>query len=331
MGKKYRSKDIFEELESKEKNPIIPIVIFLCVVTILSIITMIGIKLLEEHTDIDVPWTENKKENNKKKPTSSRDQMDLVVPIIRDTQKPDTSLGAYINISKIEKSDKGFLITISLQTNNKEYTTIEAKQITIDGFYFTTIFALSDKLDYGPDGSVLPLTEQKPSEQEFLIKKKELDELDMFGFNNISIIYDIETPSETEKDKEFFIDFNNELDIVNERKGLINIDTKNKVTISYYKTVTADDATYIYFDFKNENDSKDIKIYVKELLINNKSYDMSNFETITHRNAREAIYLMIPTKDIPRVNTMKVRFFLVEENEQKEKSFYITNEYQKVY
>ena len=54
---------------------------------------------------------------------------------------------------------------------------------------------------------------------------------------------------------------------------------------------------------------------------------MSDFEEITHRSCREEIFLKIPTKDIPRVNTMKVRFMLVEENTKGEKSFYITNEY----
>ena len=58
---------------------------------------------------------------------------------------------------------------------------------------------------------------------------------------------------------------------------------------------------------------------------------MSYFEEISHRNSRESIYLSIPTKDVPRVNSMKVKFFLVDENANGEKSFYITNEYQKAY
>ena len=58
---------------------------------------------------------------------------------------------------------------------------------------------------------------------------------------------------------------------------------------------------------------------------------MSNFKSISHRLAQEAIFIKIPTKDIPRVNTMKVRFMLVEENTKGEKSFYITNEYSKAY
>lgn len=331
MGKKYRGKDIFEELDAKDKNPIIPIVIFLCVVTILAVCTTIGIKLLEEYTDIDIPWTENKKTNKKKTPTSSRDLMDLELPRISEEDSSINVLDSTITLKKITKSNKGFLITFSLQTLKGEYTTIEAKQITIDGFYFKTTFAISDKLDYDIDGNVLPPEEQKASEVEVLIKKTELDAIDMFGFNELSIIYDAESTLNKEKDKELYFGFYNSLNIVNERKGLINIDTKSNVVVSYFKTVTSEDATYFYFDFKNENIDKDLKIYVKELMINNEIYDMSNFEEVSHRNSREAIYLVIPAKEVPRVNTMKVRFFLVEENENNEKSFFITNEYQKVY
>lgn len=331
MGKKYKGKDIFDELETKEKSPIIPIAIFLCVVTILGVITTIGIKLLEEHTNIDIPWTENKKKPGNNKVQSSRDQMDLVVPTLRVSKEPQEVLDSYIDITKIEKDKNGFYITFSLQTNSEAYSTVEVKQVTIDGFYFTTTFALSDKLDYSPEGYKLPTNEQKPTVYEFLIKKTELDALDMFGFNTLSLIYDIYTPTSKIEDRDFFLNVNNDLNIVNERKGLINIDTKNNVSISYFKTIAATDATYIYFDFKNENRFKDMKIYVKELIINNEVYDMSKFEDISHRNSRESIYLVIPTRDVSRVNTMKVKFFLVEENEQGEKSFYITNEYQRAF
>lgn len=332
MRKKYRGKDLLEELEAKEKGPVIPIVIFLCVVTVLSVITTLGIKLLEEHTDIDIPWTDNKKDNPTKKPqTSSRDQMELTVPILSMNQEPKEELGALLDITRISKDKSGFKITFSLKTTSADYTTIEAKQICLDGFYFTTTFAFSDRVDYNSQGNKLLPQEQIATEYEFLIKKSELDELDMFGFNYISIVYDLFTPTDQVLDKEYYLKFNNSFGIVNERKGLINIDKKNDVQVSYYKNVAAEDATYIYFDFKNENKFKDIKIYVKELVINNKVYDMSSFEDVSHRNCREAIYLKIPTKDVPRVNTMKVEFFLVDDNVKNEKAFYITNEYQRAF
>lgn len=329
MAKKYRGKDILEELETKEKSPVLAIVIFLCVVTILSIFTTIGIKLLNDHTDIEIPWIE-KEDKDPVKVQSSRDQMDLVVPKIREHNEPKEVAGAELNITDIQSSSVGFIITFSLRTIEVEYSTVEVKQITLDGFYYTTTFAVSDKLDYGPDGKKLLAKDQKATLNKFVIPKTELDAIGMFGFNQMRLIYDIYTPEVEQLNKEYFIRVNNDLNIVNDRKGIINIDTKNNIQVSYFKTITADDATYIYFDFKNDN-KQDSKVYIHSLYINNEIYDTSDFRSISHRLAREAIYIKIPTKDIPRVNTMKIRFFLVEENKKGEKSFYITDEYQRVY
>lgn len=329
MRKKYRSKDIFEE-ETKEKSLLIPIVIFVSVILVLSVITILVFSLIEKHTTIDLPWTSNeKKDNDGKNSGSSRDQMDLVVPSLEINRREYIVLNTKFDITNIKKDKLGFLITFEVTTSAYEYATVEVKQIIIDGFYVTTSFAVSDRLDLDERGS--KARDQKPTSYQFRIKKTELDDLDMFGFNSIKLIYDIETPFKTEKDREFFMTFSNELDIVNERTGLIQIDDKNEVVVSYYKTIAATDATYIYFDFQNLNLKKDMEVYVKELVINNKIYDMSSFKDISHRDCRESIYLKIPTKEVSRVNTMKIRFFLVETNSRGEKSFFITDEYSRAY
>ena len=337
MQKKYRSKDIFEEMEEKKRSPLIPIIIFVSVVAILSVISLLILNALAEYTNIQIPWEEESKEETKKNPTSSKDQMDLVVPRFNKDTNPTTNttvynkvLNAYIGISDIKADEYGYLITFCLQSTRELYTTIDVKLITLDDFYISTTFSFSDKLDIDENGNILP--EQKFTTYDFRIKKTELDEIGMFGFNRIKLIYDIENNNLNALNQEYYLAVNNELNIVNERKGLIKIDQKNKVTVSYYKTTTASDATYIYFDFNNENIDDDIKVYVKKLTINNKEYDMSDFEETSERQSRKSIFLMIPTKDISRVNTMKVQFFLVEEDSTtKEKSFYITNEYSRAY
>lgn len=330
MRKKYRSKDIFEE-ETKQTNFLFPIIVFIIVVLVLSVITTIVFSLLEKHTNIDIPWNDNFKEENKKKPSSSRDQMDLIAPSIETSNKPTKELNSNIGITKVIADDDGFLIAFELKTLKGEFTTVEVKQVIIDGFYFTTQFAVSDRLDYNELNYPKIEKDQEATTIYFRIKKTELDAIGMFGFNNIKLIYDIENNIASEKDKELYVTFNNDLNIVNERTGLIRMDEKNNVILSYFKTVSASDATYIYFDFQNNNRDKDIEVYVKELIINNKTYDMSDFQGLSHRNCRELIYLKVPTKDISMVHTMKIRFFLVETNSKGEKSFYITDEYSRAY
>ncbi len=328
MRKKFRSRDIFDDLEPKEKSPIIPIAIFVSIVIVLGVVTVFVFSLLAEHTELEVPWSSENKTNNKGNVGSSRDQMKLVVPSIKSNQRPAKILNSEMEITKIIADEYGFLITVSLLNQENQYTTIEVNQISLDGFYFSTTFAMSDLIDYDENGN--QALEQKPSLYEFRIKKTELDDLSMFGFNTIRLILNAENESNKKKDIEFYREVNNDLHIVNERKGLIRIDDINEVVVSYYKTVTSSDGTYIYFDFVNKN-YKDIDIYVKELVINNKVYDMSSFEALAPRLTQHAVFLFIPKKDIERVNTMKVKFFLVEENSNREKSFFITNEYSRAY
>lgn len=333
MRKKFRSKDIFDDLEPKEKTPIIPIIIFVSIVIILGVVTMVIVNLLAHHPDVDVPWIDLG--NNTEEPgkvTSSRDQMKLVVPTLNDNLNSIGVLDAELSFTKVKADNKGFVITASLLNTRGSFTTIEVKHVLIDGFYTTTTFAISDALDTDEYGSVWGV-EQKPTEVEFRIKKTELDDLDIFGFNRIDIVYDAENETDKEVNSSFGIVAHNDLDIVNDRTGLIKIDEKNDIVISYYKTIAADDATYIYFDFVNQGRiKKDVTIYVKQLLINNKVYDMTDFSGLIPRGAQRALYLKIPKKDISRVSTLKVQFFIVEEDEKtKEKSFYITNEYSRAY
>lgn len=332
MRKKFRSRDIFDDEETKEKSPIIPIIIFISIVIILCVVVFFVLSLVEEHTDIDIPIISSSNKNSSKKPSSSRDQMDLVAPTVSKTLGSTNVMDAEIKITDVKADSGGFLVGISLKTIVNKYTTISVKQINVDGFYFTTTFELSDPLDYSSEGFAFPGEDQTPTVYYFKLKKTELDDLDMFGFNNIKLIYDIENDERRQTNREFFVEFNNDLNIVNKRNGLIRIDEKCEVVVSYYKTVAAADGTYIYFDFVNKSTYDDIEVYVKELYINNKIYDMSEFSGISNRNSQKALYLFVPSKDVERVNTMQVKFFLVKEDSTtNEKSFYITNEYMRAY
>jgi hypothetical protein len=109
MRKKYRGKDLLEELEAKEKGPVIPIVIFLCVVTVLSVITTLGIKLLEEHTDIDIPWTDNKKDNqgtskNKKK-SFSKSKKSSISDTVQEMKNKEDYEGVIRDMTREELED----------------------------------------------------------------------------------------------------------------------------------------------------------------------------------------------------------------------------------
>ena len=158
--------------------------------------------------------------------------------------------GEHIDLTtlfEIRQGDKKIPVTTDMITGSIDYSTVglneikinydgisatatvEVKQITLDGFYYTTTFAVSDRLDYGSDGRRLLTKDQQATINKFTIQKNELDAIGMFGFNEIRIIYDIFTPSGEQLNKEYFLRVNNDLDIVNERKGTLIIDTKDNV------------------------------------------------------------------------------------------------------
>lgn len=328
MRRKLKKSDIFDELKEKKQSPVIPIIIFLSIVTILSVIVILIFNTIVNNTNIDLPWVNNKEEQ-KKPQTSSKDEMDLIIPSLPPDLNSLEILDAVVNFTKVTADKNGYLITIEL-TSHSEYTTMEVKEVVLDGFYLTTKFAVSDRVDYDETG--WKKSEQDPTIYEMRIKQTELDELGIIGFNEIKLFFDIENEKEKMLDSNYSIIAINDLDIVNERKGLIQADSKNGLVISYYKTVDAEDATYIYFDFNNQNKDKDLKIYVKKLEINGKLYDLKDFGDKVYRQSRRALYLKIPKKDFSRVNTVNVSFFVTEETRAGKVEYaYITNEYSRSY
>ena len=130
------------------------------------------------------------KEKNEttKHQTSSRDQMGLIIPKLPKEYNSVEMLESTLTYKRVTKDNNGYIITMEL-TTKAEFATIEVKEVLIDGFYVTTKFAISDTIDRDADGYELP--EQIPTEYKFRIKQTELDELGIFGFNEIKIFYDI--------------------------------------------------------------------------------------------------------------------------------------------
>lgn len=328
--RKLRKSDIFEELKEKRQNPIIPIIIFLSIVIILFLAIYWGYNLIKDNTDLKIPWI-NKETKEKEKPkVSSKDDMELILPKLPEELNTHNIEGAQIRFTDITKDSNGYVVTVSVLAEKIDYITVEFTSITIDGFYISSRFAISDRMDYESEGYLSSV--QEPTYSEFRIKQTELDNLGIFGFNELKIYYNYETPNSSAENVSMYLIGQNELNIVNERKGLIQFDTKDDMTISYYKTIDAEDATYIYFDFKNQSRTKDYIIKINKLEINGKPYDLKNFEKKIYKDCEDELYLKIPKKDISKVNTLNVSFFVLSENNKSQLDYvYITNEYTKTF
>ena len=327
MRRKLRRSDIYDEFKEKKKNPLIPIILFLGIITILSLSTFLILNVISENTD-EVIFDNKDKTTTEtgKKPTSSRDKMELIVPVLTESMNKIDNNHFTLIFTDIKADKSGYVITASL-TSKVEYTTIEVTSMNIDGFYVSTKFAISDRLDSGNN-----LNNQVATNQEFRIGKSELDELGIFGFNSIGFVYDFECSDKKETNRTFYLVGTNSIDIVNERKGLIQIDSTDNMIVSYYKTVEDSDFTYIYFDFKNASDLEDYTVLIKSLEINGKNYQLSGFEEKIYQKSEHTVYLTIPKNDFSKVSSFSVSFFVLNKpNGGKVEYLYYTNEYTKTY
>lgn len=330
MRRKLRKSDIFDELKEKKQSPVIPIIIFLAIVTILFISAYWIYNIVTKKTDIKLPWNNNTTTKEEKKQQSSKSQMDLVVPELPKDVNTLLFNNSELVFTAISADKNGYLITASLTCIKEEYITIEVNSMSIDGFHISTKFAISDRLDYNNENR--PLREQEPTEVIFRINKTELDDLGIFGFNQIKMYFDLESENTKQKNSRMHIVAKNHLNIVNERKGLIQIDKKEDITISYFKTLDTEDATFIYFDFKNTNKSRDFTVKIKNLEINGKLYDLKDFKGKIYRDSEDDLYLKIPKSDISKVSTLNVSFYILGQSSEGNVDYiYITNDYIKTY
>ena len=130
---------------------------------------------IADNTEDVIYDNKDKPTQSGKKPTASKDKMDLIVPVLMEGN--NTIYNDYFTLKfiDIKANESGYVITSAL-TSFVDYVTIEIRSMNIDGFYVSTKFAISDRSDSGNWDSQVATT------HEFRIDKSELDELGIFGF-----------------------------------------------------------------------------------------------------------------------------------------------------
>ncbi len=321
--------DDIVRMEKKRSNKVGLVLIIIFAIALLG---GGGYLLLINHDKIDwnikLPWEkeEEKKENNKKEEQEEGDKKrndKLIIPRVDKNSESIYIGGSELKIDKIETDSKGFLITVALKTKSPT-ATINVKSILVDGYYVSASFELTDNKDVAENVAVTQLYSKK----QFRISQSELDDIGIVGFNQLKFFYDYEEPKYKEENFVKVIDFQNDIYLGSERKGLIQIDQIDTITVSYYKTVFAADATYIYFDFHSNNVKSQYEVSIKKLKINNALYEMPNFKETLHYGAQEAYYIEIPKDKISKVKNIEVSFFLIKENgDEPPLEIFITNDY----
>ena len=284
----------------------------------------------------NLPWNEEEQEEKEKKKKQeeihSEDRSKLVVPMYDKNEVHKTIVGVFY-ITKINADDMGFDFEISYRcTYNDSNTSARDKatgvilsinQLRLDGFYTS----FSNKYEFDMN------------ENKFLIhiNKTELDVMDMYYFNEIE--FDME---EELIGPEFSQPYRNTVTVKcynnipaqNKKQNLIEMKEVESLKIRYYKIVTDNDYTYIYFDVLNKyprNIAGNVRpqgwdITVKKLLINGELYDASDIDVHVPINTERVFYIKIPRTVIRNVNNMLISFLLISNGQNKNLVKYIVTE-----
>ncbi len=301
--------------------------LFLVFLAVIAIFGGGGFLIYKYRNQIDwefkLPWekSEETTETTEKGTTTStkKKNRDLIVPTPRNGSSIQEGSSLF-EIVDVKGDDRGYLFTAQL-TTSVDWATITVEGILLDGYYTEATLELSDTSDIGA---------QVGSQATFRVNQTDLDKLNVNGFTRINVFYILEEPYEKYYLKMGVINFETEYTITNGNKGLIKVDEKGSLLIEYYKTVKADNATYIYFEAKNSDLSSNREILIKKLMINDRIYEMPEFTETVYRGARKSFYIKIPTSKIKDVEEFLVSFYIINrDSDGNNKGIYITNEYSK--
>lgn len=278
----------------------------------------------KDHIDweLKLPWqssTKKEQKEEKEKNKKKKNNRELIVPT--DLQRNSTGLdGCYLTITGVKADDRGYIISSEFSSEEQEWCILKVSQILINGYYTTTNFEISDTAG------------GEKAKKEFRINKTELDSMNITTLRDLTLFLSTENPTGKERSKINTFVFTNEIHIKDGREGLLKVDEKGNSLIEYYKTDFVNDGTYIYFEVFNGDVVYNKTIKIKKLMINNRLYEMPEFEAKAYRGARNTFCIKIPVKKIKDVEEIQVSFYILTENEKGEPiEMYITNEFHKKY
>lgn len=222
-----------------------------------------------------------------------------------------------ITINNLNADDKGYTFDVELTAIDTSYN-LNCEKVLIDGYDFMVSFNIS-----APMGT--------SKKETIRINKTDLDALDINSFSNLRFYWYISNETKTDFKNEV-VNVTQKISSDNTRKGLINIDQisidkSQKFNISYYQMVEDKEATYIYFDLKNNSNVKNVDVLVKKLIVNDKLYDVSSFSESMYMNSERIVGITIPKSEFSKVESFNISFFVIVKENNTISEMYTSNEY----
>lgn len=241
-------------------------------------------------------FPKNEEQKTEEKNNNDVDEIKLVDGLI----EPEISLKSLIDyeylkveLTDVEASSKGYTLSIEAKSNTNDEYKIKCSRIVIDGYDIDGEFTI-----------ILGPHETKSTT--VLLKKTDLEELEINNFVILGFTFDLTSNGETKGDYGS-ARMLEKLDVDNEKKGLIKIDEYDKLNISYYKKIEDNTNTYLYFDIEN-NSSYNYNITLNRFFINGQIYE-EDFNIKSIKQGEKIFYIKVPKKDIETIESIKISFF----------------------
>lgn len=209
----------------------------------------------------------------------------------------DSSNKLTLNITNIEATTKGYELTIEGKNESNYIGYIECNRIQVEKYDIETTFDME-------------ISPQSKKEIKIIIKKTELDKLELNNFINIKFTYNISSSINLKKKEKISSPMIiQKLEVNAEKSGLLDIYNRNSMKISYYKLITDNDKHYLYFEINNET-TDNYEINVQKLLLDGSIYE-SEIDTWTSLKNGKRIYVIeVPRDDYDTLTSMSISFIL---------------------
>lgn len=299
------------EIKEPSKLPVILFIIVVCIVVALLIFLSIKMtnstKEQKTETKDSIKTTENPKTDEN---SSYNEEASLVVPKISNPviYKIDKLT---LNMFDLKADESGYMLYINaLNIDTTKTYVVSCDKIAIDKYETTASFHIT-------------LSPYANETMTIKIPIEELNNVEINDFNKLTFFLNITENGKTQtltRD----VRMTQRVEIDNNKKGLLKIDEKNKVLLSYYKKIEDEENTYLYFEVENNSKTNHI-VKLKKLILNNTLHQVENIRVQTHFETKTIFYIKIPKKEIKDINKMRVSFFIIDSSSDK-KATYITVE-----
>lgn len=250
--------------------------------------------------DFSLPWEKNEQEEkNQKQSDLNIERQSLEI----STEKVFNANELIIVPSILDFDEAtGYKLTLDFSNPSSSYVNGTINNVLIENY----------QLDYNLSFNLNPL-ENKTFYIDIPVEF--LDKYFIETFSSIILKIDVYVAGEN-KYPNWSVPINtNAQESLTQLKDLSPLGNTEDVYIKYHNITSDDEYYYINLLFENKSATKEYSLLVQNILINDKIYDVSSFNTIVKTEAKKIDSIKIPKKDYKRISNVTISFFAINNND----------------